>query len=114
LGGVQVQPALNLTLSGFNILGNLGRVLGEVVLYRIEARRSQARLRELQLRVGVVSRIIDAHTRSELIELDLRARALDGALSLAGAERGGGISGWSGHFRPPALGSRFGHRLGAS
>ncbi len=85
-GGVQVQPALNVTLSGFNVLGNLGRVIGEVVLYRIEARRSQARLRELQLKVDVVSRIIDAHTRSELVELDLRARALDEALSLAGAE----------------------------
>lgn len=83
---VQIQPAVNLTLSGFNVLGNIGRVIGEVILYRIEARRSQARLRELQFKVDVVTRLIDARTRSELLDVELRAKALDGALALAAAE----------------------------
>jgi hypothetical protein len=84
--GVQVRPAFNLNLSGFNIFGNLGKVLGEVILYRIEAKRSQAQLRELQSRVKVAEHIIDAHTRSQMAEIALRARALDGALSVAAAE----------------------------
>jgi hypothetical protein len=50
-----VRPTLNLSLSGLNLFGNLGRVLDEVILYRIEARRSHDRLRELQARAGVAT-----------------------------------------------------------
>jgi hypothetical protein len=78
--GVEVRPALNLNLSGVNVLGNLGRVLGEVILYRIEVRRAQERLREMQERGDVVRAVIDAHVKERLAELELQARALNGEL----------------------------------
>lgn len=51
--GLHVRPTHNLSLSGLNVFGNLGRVIGEVILYRIEARRSHDRLRELQMRADL-------------------------------------------------------------
>jgi hypothetical protein len=78
--GVEVRPALSLNVSGVNILGNLGRVLGEVILYRIEARRAQERLYEMQKREDLARAVIDAHTKERLAELRLQAHALDGEL----------------------------------
>jgi len=78
--GVQVRPAVNLNLAGVNVLGNLGRVLGEVILYRIEVRRTQERLREMQERGDLVRAVIDAHVKERLAELELQARALNGEL----------------------------------
>ena len=82
--GVEVRPALHLNVAGVNILGNLGRVLGEVILYRIEARRAQERLYEMQKRADLARAVIDAHTRERLAELKLQARALNGELWRAG------------------------------
>jgi phage shock protein A len=78
--GLEVRPALNLNLSGVNVLGNLGRVLGEVILYRIEARRAQERLYEIEKRAEVARWVIDAHTKERLAELTLQAKALEGEL----------------------------------
>jgi phage shock protein A len=81
--GLEVRPAFNLNLAGVNVLGNLGRVLGEVILYRIEARRAQERLYEMQKRAEVAHWVIDAHTKERLAELTLQAKALDGELGKA-------------------------------
>jgi len=75
--GIEVRPALKLHFSEANVPGNLGRILGEVILYRIEARRAQERLYEIQTPTSVAHRVIDAHTRKRLSELTLRAEALD-------------------------------------
>jgi hypothetical protein len=78
--GIHVRPAVHLNLSGVNLFNNVGRIIGEVILYRMEARRSQARLNELKPRVDIARRLIDAHAQAQLNEIKLRASALHGEL----------------------------------
>lgn len=86
LPALRAEASASFTVSAFNFLGPIGKAIGEVLMYRIEARRAERRLQELGLRVEVFSRVLDAQTETQLAEIHLRARAIDGALSVASAE----------------------------
>ncbi len=70
----------------FEGLGPVGRIIGEIISYRVEARRAAQQLRELRAQLEVASMVVTAQSKSQLAELEVRARAADGALLIASGE----------------------------
>jgi len=84
LGGVSVTPTISLNL--LSPLGALGNALAELVAYRLESKRARVRLEELRVQAEIASLVIQAQAAAQLRELEIRQRAVDGALAVAASE----------------------------
>lgn len=82
--GVSVTPTFSLNL--LSPLGALGNALAEIVAYRLESKRARQRLDELKVQAEIASLIIQRQAQAQMRELEIRQRAVDGALAVAASE----------------------------